>query len=262
MAIKRSDKFKAALFLFVTLGLFVTMIVALIGTSWMHKRDTYFIDFSESVRGLKPGAPVRYHGEEVGSVQTVKYRSEDGVARVTIAVTPHIVIRTNSLATLEVDSLIIGNQYIEITPGTPNIPELPPHSTIPSALSKMDQFKKNVQSLSGKMQGLIQNVNNVFAPQNAAALSSILYQVDVFMETNSTAFTHTMREFRETLTVMNDMLRSANNVVIQNQRVVAQTLANMQQATYTLNELLEKINRQPAVLLHGQPQPEDEWNEE
>lgn len=264
MAISRSDKFKAALFLLVTLGLFIIMVLALVGTSWMHEQNKYYIEFKESVRGLKPGSPVRYYGEEIGKVQRIKYESGARVAKVTIEVNPVIDIKVDSKATLEIDSLIIGNRFIEITPGTINSDSLPPNDPkhlIDSAPSNFQKFQANVQDLSAELPSVIDNINRVFSKENASSLSSILYQVDTFMSTNASEFTETMAEFRATLKIMNEALESANSMILQNQRAIAQTIQNLQKTTYTLNELLDKVNRQPAVLLHGTPHKENPWDE-
>ncbi len=264
MAISRSDKFKAALFLLVTLGLFIAMVLALVGTSWMREQNNYYIEFKESVRGLKPGSPVRYYGEEIGKVKLIKYQSDDRVAKVTIEVNPLIDIKIDSKATLEIDSLIIGNRFIEIMPGTINADSLPPNDPkhlIESAASNFQKFQANLQNLSADLPAVINNINRVFSEENAASLSSILYQVDSFMSTNSIAFTQTMAEFRGTLAIMNEALQSANNMILQNQRTIAQTIQNLQKTTYTLNELLDKVNRQPAVLLHGTSNKENPWDE-
>jgi len=48
----------------------------------------------------------------------------------------------------------------------------------------------------------------------------------------------------------------------QNQRNIAETVGNLRVATDMLNELLDKINRQPAVLLRGSKQEKEPWSDE
>lgn len=265
MAISRSDKYKAGLFLVITCGLFLVMLIMLIGTSWLRVQDTYYIEFHESVRGLKPGSPVRYYGEEVGKVRGIFFDSQAHVARISVEVDPKTVIRQDCVASLEIDSLIIGNRFIEITPGDVTSPRIPPNNPqylLRSQPSNLARFQANIQHLTGEMPQVIDNINRVFSPQNALMLSSILFQVNTFMETNTAAFTETLDEFRVTLAMMNEALDSANKMILQNQRAIAHTIHNLQQTTYTLNELLEKINRQPAILLHGTPHKESRWDED
>jgi phospholipid/cholesterol/gamma-HCH transport system substrate-binding protein len=123
--------------LFVILGLLLMMAaVFLIGDTrglWQAKSDyqSAFLD----VAGLKPGAPVRMGGLDIGAVTRVDHSSNPGDARVfvhmTISRKETARIRTDSLARV-VNKGLLGDKMIDLTVGSLGAPELDSHELIPS----------------------------------------------------------------------------------------------------------------------------------
>lgn len=87
-------------------------------------RAYYEIYFNGSVAGLKTGAPVFLSGIPIGNVRKVELDREDpsGV-HVTIEVRKDAAIKSDSLATLEVD-FIFGDASVGITAGSGSAPPL------------------------------------------------------------------------------------------------------------------------------------------
>jgi len=264
MAIRKSDKIKAVFFLFVTTTLFATLIIALVGTQWMKKQDKYYVEFDEAVKGLKIGSLVRYHGEEVGKVADIKFDPVSAKTKVTMDIQPRTLIKEDSIATIEVDSFIIGTKSIMITPGTAASPLLEPNNPkilIKSARSSFQKFSSRIVDITEQMSELIDNINQVFTTENAQSVSSILYQIDFFMASNSTTMIKTVDKFRESLTQLDKTVKTANELMLQNQDDINSTINNLKIATDNLNELLDKLNRQPALLIRGADVEKENWND-
>ena len=123
--------------LFVILGLSLTMAaIFLIGDTrglWQSKVD-YRTAF-QNVAGLKPGAPVRMGGLDIGSVTGVHHGSNPGDARVyvslSVAKKEMTHIRTDTIASVENKGLL-GDKMIELTVGSPSAPPLDQRQLIPS----------------------------------------------------------------------------------------------------------------------------------
>ena len=265
MAIRRSDKIKAVFFLFVTTTLFATLIIALVGTQWMKKQDKYYVEFDEAVKGLKVGSLVRYHGEEVGKVTDIKFDPISAKTKVTMDIQPNTLIKEDSVATIEVDSFIIGTKSIMITPGSANAPLLKPNDPkvlIKSAKSSFQKFSSKIVDITDQMGELIDNVNQVFTPENALAISSILYQIDFFMASNAITIVQTVEKFKESLKELDETVKTANQIMKQNQEDINITINNLKSTTDNLNELLDKLNRQPALLIRGAKIEKENWNDE
>jgi len=308
MAIRRSDKIKAALFLIVTITLLTTLLISLIGTQWLKKKDRYYVEFKEPIRGLNVGSIVRYHGVQVGKVRKIIFDMDTTVtvSRVTVEVMQNTPVKVDSKAILEVDSLIVGNRFIQLTPGSSDASLLPPNNTerkylIPSEssgleitfrkfdgiLAEMGPMMNNVgqmfsaenahsissiliqvneliakEEVSDKIGPLLENLNNMFSEENALVVSSILAQVDVAIATNAVSVAETLTEFRGTLKNINKSFEAANTMMVQNQRNIAVTLKNLRDTTESMQELVEKINRQPSLLIRGSKEEKEDWNNE
>jgi ABC-type transporter Mla subunit MlaD len=287
MAIARSDKIKALVFLTFTAALFTTVVLVIVGTEWMKKMDSYYIDFDQ-IKGIGNGSPVRCNGVHIGKVKRIRWLPNLGRTRVTIEVNKGTEIPCDSYATLEVDSFIVGNRFIQITPGSPNATQIEPNTQaniIRGTRSSFDTMYMQAADISSRSAVLISNINNVFSPDNAQLFSSILGQIDLFLKENSTNATEVMLEFRKTLADVRSAINaaridatmaevrttlvtlqravaSANEMMAQNQKSVNDTLNNMRAATDTLNELLLNLNRQPALLIRGKGQETKEWMNE
>src|SRR5579884_3355659 len=123
--------------IFVIAGLALVMLaVFLIGTTkqlWEPKVD-YQTAF-EDVAGLKPGAPVRMGGVDIGQVTGVDHAKDPKDTRIYVRLSiekreaPHI--HTDSVASVANKGLL-GDRMIEISSGTPDAPLLQPGSVLPT----------------------------------------------------------------------------------------------------------------------------------
>jgi phospholipid/cholesterol/gamma-HCH transport system substrate-binding protein len=135
MKIAMSRQLKVGLF--VIFGILLTMFaVFLIGDTrqlWNGKVG-YKVAFHE-VAGLKPGAPVRMGGLDVGDVTRVAHGKDRGDVRVFVSMaiskeeSGHI--RSDSLARV-VNKGLLGDKMIELTVGSPDAPPLAAGALVPS----------------------------------------------------------------------------------------------------------------------------------
>jgi len=123
--------------LFVVFGILLTMFaVFLIGDTkqlWTGKVG-YSTTFHE-VAGLKPGAPVRMGGLDVGDVVQVGHGKDPGDVRVfvrmAISKSEADHIRADTLARI-INKGLLGDKMIELTPGSPEAQPLLPGAVVPS----------------------------------------------------------------------------------------------------------------------------------
>jgi phospholipid/cholesterol/gamma-HCH transport system substrate-binding protein len=311
MAIRRSEKIKAAIFLVVTTVLFTGMMLTLVGTEWMQKQDRYFIKFIEEVQGIGVGSPVKFHGVPIGKVKHIQLQA-DMTTVVEVAMPRDTVIKRDSIARLKLESPIVGNFSINISAGSAIADRLPPNKPkvfVGTELSEIEQIKRKLWQLTTQTSETLSNMNMIFTLENAEGFASILQQIDAFLSSNTTEITTTVQTFRDTLVSVDDAITgadvdktmlqlrdtllsidraiidadvsatmvqlrstldgleaailSANSLLVQNQREINDTLSNLRSATDSLTELLEKVNRQPALLLRGSREPQDEmWGNE
>jgi phospholipid/cholesterol/gamma-HCH transport system substrate-binding protein len=123
--------------LFIVFGIALTMLaIFLIGDTrrlWEGK-TTYRAAFQD-VAGLKPGAPVRMGGLDVGSVTNLGHgeslRDTRIFVRMSISKQEITRIRSDSIAQV-VNKGLLGDKMVELSVGSPQAPPLEPGSLIPS----------------------------------------------------------------------------------------------------------------------------------
>ena len=133
MAIKREIKVG----IFVIIGFIVAgALIFLVGDERrvFDRHFTLRAEFDD-VAGLKPGAPVRMSGIDVGSVQSVAFgeNAADRKLHVKISVvsSAHDRIKDDSIVTIDNKGLL-GDKMLEITQGSEGRPVIPDNGNIKS----------------------------------------------------------------------------------------------------------------------------------
>lgn len=139
-----------------------------------YRLKTYF----ESVDELREGNPVKLEGYEIGKIS--KIRLDDRKIEVEITVRKGSNVKTDSLATIKLTSLL-GTSYINLSFGSPESPVAPPGSVLPSEeptdineiLVKVDSAVSSVESALGafdvlgenkeQLTSIVNNLNSVLA---------------------------------------------------------------------------------------------------
>lgn len=114
---------------------------------------TYF----NQIEGLKPGAPVRLSGYDVGSVQSISLESgSNGRVEVTLNIDVSLkkFIRIDSQAAVETEGLV-GKKIVTIAPGSPDKPEVESGGIIPS------KNPVNVSAIIEESQAIMSNIKNL-----------------------------------------------------------------------------------------------------
>ena len=148
-----------------------------------HRDDIlYRIVFNESVSGLKPGEPVKYHGVDVGVVKAMSLDPQDA-RRVLVDVTLNKLtpVKTDTRAQLKLKG-ITGLVYIELTGGNPDaqllaaatpggqIPEIASEkSQLANVLDQLPKMLEQFGAIGTKTQSVLKDVGVV--AKNAKAAS-------------------------------------------------------------------------------------------
>jgi len=101
---------------------------------WVKKAQ-FEIHFSQ-VNGLEKGAPVSLAGVKIGSVQAIEFPDDPKVAYAVVQIRVEAKnaaprIHTDALATIRTYGML-GDRYIDLNGGKPDLPALPPGSIMKS----------------------------------------------------------------------------------------------------------------------------------
>ena len=155
------------------------------GTSIFSTKKTLHTMVTTAV-GLMPGAPVRLSGVEVGKVTSVtlvgKSTTEQVDVQMTIEEGAWALIKSDSKATLGTIGML-GDKYIEITPGTPGLPNLSEGDYIPGQstgdlLTLMDEVPEimgNIRDLSRALAKLARHLDG-----SEGTLGKLLYSDSLY----------------------------------------------------------------------------------
>ena len=129
------EKMTGAFILLTLLVFLFTVAVVGRGKNWFRKHVSYYTIFQEGYN-LVSGSRVKLFGTDVGMVEEVAL-TEDNKVRVEIKILADYAtrIRTDSVATVE-SPTVIGSEYIDITPGSPEAAIIPPYGVIPTKEKK------------------------------------------------------------------------------------------------------------------------------
>jgi len=171
---------------FISLGLFIGLVVFVVWLARISFSDTYTtyeVVFMGPIAGLSDGGEVHFNGIKVGEVSKIALDKDDPRKVVAIVrITSDVPIRTDSYATLEPLG-ITGVTYIQITAGTTGKPLL-------KSVTPQGQFPiigSRASALSGLLEGggtvlnaavdTLNRVNRVLSDDNIKSVTATMHNV-------------------------------------------------------------------------------------
>lgn len=235
MAMKREVKVG----LFVFAGMIVTAaVVFFIGDErrLFESKYVYKATFGD-VQGLKPGAPVRLSGVDIGYVQAVGHGNDPNDNRLYVSFE---VVRAEA-ARIKSDSIakvgnkgLLGDKMLEVSPGTPGHEALPPGSVVPSEeAADYSALLAKVGDMGRKADAILTNVEKATAvladervrddvQRSLHSMSVILNDVAAGQgylgrilrdPTEADRISHAIGSFDRTAQKLNEAIDGVNNVV-------------------------------------------------
>ncbi|TAN05849.1 MAG: MCE family protein [Rhodanobacteraceae bacterium] len=243
----------------VLIGAFTLVVVVLLllfalwlGKTSLSKQHHYYdIVFTEAVTGLSKGSPVQYNGIQIGEVSQLKLDAKDPrkvLARIQVAAdTP---IKTDTRAKLGLLGLT-GVAFVQLTGGAPSSqPLMPtPANPVPEIKSESSALTRLLASggdVMTSLNGALDRLNQIVSSQNVQRINNTLENIN---QTTSTlaAERHDLavliqqsaaasKQLNETLAGANRLVNGPGKKTLDG---AARAMASLQQATQTLNQLLE-----------------------
>ncbi|GAB2176484.1 MlaD family protein [Dongia sp. agr-C8] len=181
----------------------------------------YYTRFSGSVSQMRVDTTVLFGGIPVGRVTDVRIDSENSeLARVDFVVRDHTPIRTDSQATIEIQS-IAGGVGLQISRGSSNADLLAPGKEVKGGVSPLERLVSQAPNLLAKLTTIAENLNKMLSDENRVALTQTLGNLrDLSVNLNS----HQDQ--------INTLLDTGNTAV-----------ANFAEAGVSLRQLADQLNK-------------------
>jgi phospholipid/cholesterol/gamma-HCH transport system substrate-binding protein len=265
---KREEQVKVGALVVVAVVLFLGALVFVGGVNLLRKPRVTYTTYFKFAGGLEPGAFVRFGGLKVGTVQSAEIDPQDSTRiRVRLALNADTPVRANSRARISTLGFL-GENYVEVSPGTRDAERLKPASEIPAAeiVQLADVFNnvnnitvnanKLVNDLDAKFMvlannadQLINNLNTVVGPENRQHLQAALASVDAMLAENRGHLKSSLANIDSASGKLGPTLDNADETITQ-----TKTLATNLNGTIEENrqEIHEALIRLRASLLEAQ----------
>lgn len=269
-----NEEIKVGVVVFIAGILFLIALVFVGGVNLFRAKKVAYTTYFKFAGGLEPGAFVRFGGLKVGSVQTARIDPQDTTRiRVTLQVASGTPVRTNSRARISTLGFL-GENYLEVSPGTRDAALLPPGSEIPAqeivqlsdALNNVNNITVNANKLvndlddrvlviSDNATQLINNMNAVLSPENRGHFNSVLANTDGMLaedrprvkntlanlETASSKLPPTIDNVNVTIGKTNTLVDHMDTLLVDNRQQIHDVLLRLQSsladAQRTLNDV-------------------------
>ena len=242
---KKTNPASVGLFILVGLLLAVAGVLVFSAGTLFRKQEKYILYFNVSLKGLDPGAPVKFRGVTIGKVTEVLVRhnqaSDDFAMPVIIAIDTKLtqsksdehvefgkarlsyLIREGFRARLDAESLVTGVLYIGLerlpNPPAPVFHQLKPqYPEIPTMPSQVQQLLASLEridlgALSDKLNTLLSRVDTSLSQLNIAeinaGLTNLLGSANQVLTTPD--LTNSFTSLRQTLAQAEVLLKRVDN---------------------------------------------------
>ena len=325
---KKANPTSIGLFFVIGLALAVGALVIFSSRSLFHPQHKDILYFNASLKGLNPGAPVKYRGVTIGSVVEILIRhnqaTNDFAMPVIIALDKKLaqsksdealeigsqakldqLIRNGLRGTLDSESLVTGVLYVglEIVPNAPpplfhqlkpeyhEIPTVP--SEVQQLLAELSHF--DLRGLSEKLNALLTRLDSSLGQFNIAQINSgmtnllgaannllsnpdltnsiaslrltldeagtLLKRIDDRVDPLAESVTNTLADARQTISDFRVAIRTVTELLGPESPVPVElrhTLEELQNASRSVADLAEFLERNPSALLIGKKRSKDQ----
>jgi phospholipid/cholesterol/gamma-HCH transport system substrate-binding protein len=258
------------LFVLVVGGLLIAVVLLLSGR--FTSGDVAYRAYFKNAGGLEPGSEVRYAGgPPIGRVKHVQSDPQNPARMdVQFAVHPEVPVKTDSKATITSISPL-GENFLEIEPGSTAAPRAAVGSTLPSKdFTSLDDLKDEIATLGPGVNELVENlnqrvvalqqtlnrVNDVLSPRNRANLSASLDNVRGMLEENrpdihsslnqlndaSAKLSPLIDDFRKTSAQADDALKNLDQQLTDNRPDIRQSIVTLRATLASAQSLTDQLN--------------------
>jgi len=272
---RRDEEIKVGALLIVAIVLFLAALVLVGGVNLLRKKKVTYTTYFRFAGGVEPGNFVRFGGLKVGTVRSADIDPEDSTRiRVRFEVNDGTPLRADSRARISTLGFL-GENYIEVSPGTRAAALLKPGSEIPAVeIVQLADILNNVNSISVSADKLVKvvddrflvladnanqlmnNLNAVVSPENRQRLDSALANVDALLaelrprlkttlanvETASAKLGPTIESAHSAMAETKTVAANLNAVVEENRQEIHKALVDLRASLENARRLMADID--------------------
>jgi phospholipid/cholesterol/gamma-HCH transport system substrate-binding protein len=272
---QRSEEIKVGALLVVAAVMFLAALVFVGGVNLLRTKRVTYTTYFKFAGGVEPGNFVRFGGLKVGTVSSTEIDPQDTTRiRLRLSVREGTPFRNNSTARISTLGFL-GENYIEVSPGTRDAPLLKPGSEISAEeIVQLADIFNNVNNvtvnanklvndldekfliLANNANQLISNLNGVVSAENRQHIEAALANVDAMLaETRprlrstmanidgaSAKLGPTIEKADAAMAKADQLVTNLNSVVEENRAEIHETLIALRQSLKDAQRLMADMD--------------------
>jgi phospholipid/cholesterol/gamma-HCH transport system substrate-binding protein len=272
---RRSEEIKVGALMTVAAVVFLAALVFVGGVNLLRKKRVSYTTYFKFAGGVEPGNFVRFGGLKVGTVSSTEIDPQDTTRiRLRLSVREGTPFRTNSTARISTLGFL-GENYIEVSPGTRDAPLLEPGSEVPAEeIVQLADVFNNVNNvtlnanklvndlderfliLANNADQLITNLNSVVSAENRQRIQASLANVDAMLaetrprlrstmaniDTASAKLGPTIEKADAAMADTKTLVTNLNGVVEENREEIHETLIALRQSLKDAQRLMADLD--------------------
>lgn len=272
---KPQEEIKVGVMVILAAVLFLTTLVFVGGVNLFRRKKVVYTTYFKFAGGLEPGSFVRFGGMKVGTVKDAEIDPEDSTRiRIELQVAGGTPIRGNSKARISTLGFL-GENYVEVSPGTRDSDLLPPGGEIPAveivqladvfnnvnnvtlnATRLMNDLDEKYLVIADNANRLITNLNSIVRPENRQHLDAALANADGMLaetrprlkttlanlESASAKLGPTVETAHKTLGAADTLADNLNSVVLENRAELHEALLRLREALVDARRLMGELD--------------------
>lgn len=206
----------------------------------------------KDANGLQSGSPVRLAGVQVGAISDVRIPEDPNQVDIEVELSVEQAhqhrIRQDTMANVRILTLLGGEKYIELSPGSPSLPALPPGSyiTVPESFG-MEQLGELSAGLADDVQSISNNVRIILetVQKQEGVVGKMLLDPNFGQQT--------FNDLSESARLTRDALRKVNSNegmvgrVLNDREFARQTTESIRNSLTRIEELVKKLTDENGV---------------
>ncbi len=230
-------------------GLFVLLAALLLAYMTVRIEDMdvepggyRLIALLDSAAGLEEAAQIKVAGVDAGRVEKIELLN--GRAKLTLYLNPGVVVHTDSVITAR-NMGLLGEKYIEITPGSPDKPRLKDGNALQEVQESadFDQLAITLSSVADDVLAVSGSMRKVLGgDEGQESLKRILDNADALSGDLKEVIKENREQLRQIVRNINRLSRNLDKLVAQNRKQINQTVKYVKELTEQLKEIV-KTNR-------------------
>jgi len=240
--LKNLEGARLGIFIFFGTVLLVFSIFLLGNKEKLFTGTTEIKAYFDQIEGLKPGAPVRLSGYDIGSVSSIALvNGKSGNVEVLMRIDNDLkhFIRLDSKAAVETEGLV-GKKIITITPGSEGMAEIEEGGVVKSKNPlNISAIMEQTESTISYLKDLTKNLSEVIGKVNQGEGTVGKLVNDDQLYKNAVSIT---RNADKSLTAVTDKLNSLSDIIVDMTGNIKSIITNVDDAITDVRSVVNKIN--------------------